>query len=65
MIGGEPAFWRVRPGTLSGELQTKYARSRSTRPRKRYSIRFDGPTHQGAPTRQERVRIRSAEPAFG
>ena len=64
-MGGAPAFWSVLAGTPSAELQTKKARSRVTRPRTRYSIRFDGPTHQGLPSRQERVRARSAESPFG
>ena len=65
-IPGAPAFCSVRDGTPSAGLQTKCARSRETVPlRKRYSIRFEGPTHHGLPSRQVPARARSGVPASG
>ena len=51
---------RRRDGAAPAGLHTNHARRRRTVPARRYSIRFDGPVHQGLPSRQ-----RAARPRFG
>lgn len=56
MIAGETVAAGTLTGTLVGWLQTRCARTLVTAPVDRASIRSDGPTHHGLPSRHPRRR---------
>jgi hypothetical protein len=64
-IGGASIACGTRYGTRISGLQTRWARTRVTRPIVRVSIRSEGPTHHGLPRRQPLRSRDSHEPESG